>query len=82
MIVVGVLDDDRNLHGRYLYGHRVLGGIEMAQRLIEAHRVQDIVVTTKLEEPVLGRLVAVASHTGAQLWFWEQGLRKYDEKRR
>jgi hypothetical protein len=54
----------------------------MAQRLIETHRVQDIVMTTKLEEPVLGRLVGVASHTGAQLWFWEQGLRKYDEKRR
>jgi hypothetical protein len=46
------------------------------------HRVQDIVVTTKLEGSVLGRLVAIASQRGAQIWFWEQGLRKYDEKRR
>jgi hypothetical protein len=29
-----------------------------------------------------GTAGGVASHTGAQLWFWEQGLRKYDEKRR
>jgi FlaA1/EpsC-like NDP-sugar epimerase len=79
MIVVGLLDDDRNLRGRYLYGHRVLGGIETVQRLVERHRVQDIVVTTKLEESVLRRLVGVASHTGAQLWFWEHGLRKQAE---
>jgi FlaA1/EpsC-like NDP-sugar epimerase len=48
--VVGVLDDDRNLHGRYIQGYRVLGAPEDLPGLLERYRVEQIVVTDTLND--------------------------------
>jgi UDP-GlcNAc:undecaprenyl-phosphate GlcNAc-1-phosphate transferase len=47
--IVGVLDSDRNLHGRFIQGYRVLGGPEDLSRVLDRYRVEQIVVTDRLD---------------------------------
>jgi FlaA1/EpsC-like NDP-sugar epimerase len=49
---IGVVDDDTNLHGRYVHGLKVLGPPRMLPDLVAEHRVQDLVLTRPAAEPV------------------------------
>lgn len=42
---IGVVDDDTNLHGRYVHGLKVLGPPQMLPNLVAENGVQDIVLT-------------------------------------
>jgi UDP-GlcNAc:undecaprenyl-phosphate GlcNAc-1-phosphate transferase len=69
--IVGMLDDDSNLHGRLVYGYRVLGGIEMAATILQQSKVNRIVITEQLEDSVLKRLKTLARANHAELTVWQ-----------
>jgi UDP-N-acetylmuramyl pentapeptide phosphotransferase/UDP-N-acetylglucosamine-1-phosphate transferase/CheY-like chemotaxis protein len=75
-IVVGLIDDDRNLHGRTVFGHAVLGGIDDLERLIAEQRVTELVISTFLPEERLCRLVQTATLAGVRVHQWQACLRE------
>jgi hypothetical protein len=80
--VVGILDDDLNLHGRLVYGYRVLGGIRQAEEIIRSRHVTDIVVTTALREDVITGLTEIADAEDVALSEWRTQVRPMRPARR
>ncbi len=76
--IVGVMDDDRNLHSRYVYGYKVLGGIEDVPRVIEAEHVDQVVITTtSLDANTRERLKAITESYSVALCEWQTSLVQY-----
>lgn len=46
--IVGLLDDDRNLRKRLVYGYRVLGGVAELSAVLQMLRVDEIVITVDI----------------------------------
>lgn len=74
-VVVGLLDDDTNLHGRSVYGHRVLGGIDKLKGAIHKYGVREIVITTFLDEAVLRELEQCAASHQVRIFRWRTDIR-------
>lgn len=74
-IVVCLLDDDANLHGRTVYGHRVLGGIDKLKGAILKYGVQEIVITAFLDESILRELEACAVTHDVRIFRWRTDIR-------
>ncbi len=72
--VIGVLDDDSNLHGRLVHGYNVLGGARELPRILARYRVRDIVVTTALAPDHRRQLLAAARQSGVTVWDWKISL--------
>jgi FlaA1/EpsC-like NDP-sugar epimerase len=69
--VIGILDDDPNLHGRFVHGHLVMGGMEIVTpELLRTRRVDQVVVTASLEGPARERLLEAAAEAGAGVVEW------------
>ncbi len=68
--IVGILDDDTNLHGRWVYGYPVRGGIDRLEGLAKRHGVKEVVVVAGLKPDVLRRLCAVAYRQNLVLTEW------------
>ncbi len=68
--IVGILDDDTNLHGRWVYGYPVRGGIDRLEGLAKRYAVKEIVVVAGLKPEVLRRLGAVAYRQNLVLTEW------------
>ncbi len=68
--IVGIMDDDANLHGRWVYGYPVRGGIERLEGLAKRHGVKEVVVVAGLKPDVLRRLCAVAYRQNLVLTEW------------
>jgi FlaA1/EpsC-like NDP-sugar epimerase len=49
-IVVGLLDDNMLLHGKYIGAVKVLGGIHQAERLIKEHGINAVVIACEMSE--------------------------------
>ena len=63
--VVGLVDDDRNKHGRTLHGVPVLGGSDDLRHFVALHHAQQIVIASPSAAPEQIRLlVARAAETG------------------
>ncbi len=73
-VVVGLLDDDSNLHGRTVYGYRVLGGIEKLEGLVTRFGVQEIVVTTLLDASVIREVEQFVRDHNLRLLRWRTDL--------
>ncbi len=68
--ILGLMDDDANLHGRTVYGHRVVGGLDaLAAGLLPV--VDEIVVVADLSEAARRRLVAEAVRQGVAVSEWK-----------
>ena len=83
--IIGMIDDDQSLHGRWVYGYMVLGGGGDMPRLIAAHHITGIVVTAQLTPEAHSAVCEVARHCGIELSEWTSGeqviiLRKPDPK--
>ena len=74
-VVVGLLDDDTNLHGRTVYGCRVLGGIETLEAAILEYGAREIVITTFLEQPILQELERCAEKHKVHIFRWRTDIR-------
>lgn len=68
--IVGILDDDTNMHGRLAYGYPVRGGIDRLESLVKRYAVKEVVVTAKLKPEVLRRLRAIAYRQNLILTEW------------
>ncbi|MDA0990294.1 MAG: hypothetical protein O3A51_06045, partial [Verrucomicrobia bacterium] len=75
--IVGLLDDDSNLHSRYVHGHTVLGGIERTAELIAEHGIDEIVITDRLDSHTLAELERIARETGIRLSEWRTSWSPY-----
>jgi UDP-N-acetylmuramyl pentapeptide phosphotransferase/UDP-N-acetylglucosamine-1-phosphate transferase/GAF domain-containing protein len=73
--VVGILDDDSNLHGRKIFGCCVLGGIESLEEAVARHGIREIVITTFLDEPVLRRIEQFAARHAVRIFRWRTDIR-------
>jgi UDP-GlcNAc:undecaprenyl-phosphate/decaprenyl-phosphate GlcNAc-1-phosphate transferase len=78
--IVGLLDDDRDLHGRLVHGYRVLGGIDAAEALMRKHRVSEIVVTEPLQAEAKTNLLDAAQRGGATVSEWTTVLRPLESR--
>lgn len=74
-MVVALLDDDTNLHGRTVYGHRVLGGIARLEEAILKYDVQEIVITAFLDEGILRQLESCAATHHVRIFRWRTDIR-------
>jgi FlaA1/EpsC-like NDP-sugar epimerase len=68
--VVGLLDDDRNLRKRMVYGFQVLGqGHELA-KILTQQRVDKLLITCTLPERALKELIELARARGFAIAEW------------
>ena len=74
-VVVGLLDDDTNLHGRRVYGYPVLGGIDKLAEMAAHHHVREIVITTHLDDDIFRRVTEYAAANGINVFKWRTDLR-------
>jgi UDP-GlcNAc:undecaprenyl-phosphate/decaprenyl-phosphate GlcNAc-1-phosphate transferase len=74
--LVGLLDDDANLHGRLVHGHPVLGAVQtVTPGFLKEQRIDRVVVTETIEPAALARLRAACEEAGAALLEWHTELR-------
>jgi len=69
-VIIGLVDDDPKLHGRWVYGYPVLGGACELSSLITRHRPTDIIVVATLREDCCSMLHQLALQSGVQLSEW------------
>jgi len=69
--IVGVIDDDANLHRRIIHGFPVLGGFDFIGHHIESHGVEEIIVTTSLTAERETQLKGLAEKYHLRISRWE-----------
>lgn len=75
--VVGFIDDDVNLHNRYLQGICVLGAINDLEWLIDTHKIDEVIVTTQLFVEHERQLREVIRKKGIFLSYWKLSLDRW-----
>ncbi|MFH1477932.1 MAG: hypothetical protein ABIH24_10665 [Verrucomicrobiota bacterium] len=68
--IIGVIDDDSNLHGRLVYGYNVLGGVKDLPRIVELYRVRDVIIAAELKEENRLSLLDFARKLNLVVWEW------------
>ena len=72
--VAGILDNDRNLHGRYVYGYRVLGGRDKLPEIIKKHNIHEIVMTQSIPDEAMNTLLKDAKENNVVVSEWQTAL--------
>ena len=70
LVVVGFVDDDSNLHDRWVHGYPVLGGGRDLDRVLGKHTVDEIVIAADLGEESRSETIATAKAHGVKLSEW------------
>jgi UDP-GlcNAc:undecaprenyl-phosphate/decaprenyl-phosphate GlcNAc-1-phosphate transferase len=73
-VTVGLIDDDRNLHGRLIHGYKVLGGLDELAGIMRKEKVVEIVVTVRLDEAVRTTLLTLTRAAGVRVLEWKTTL--------
>jgi FlaA1/EpsC-like NDP-sugar epimerase len=58
--VIGILDDDSNLHRRYVHGVKVYGGLDTLRDIIHKEKIDQVVITADLDSLKNAELIATA----------------------
>jgi UDP-N-acetylmuramyl pentapeptide phosphotransferase/UDP-N-acetylglucosamine-1-phosphate transferase len=58
--VVGILDDDSNLHRRYVHGVKVFGGLDTLRDIIHKEKIDQVIITADLDSAKRAELFAAA----------------------
>lgn len=74
MRVVGLLDEDPGLRGRWVYGHRVLGGLDLLERAVETTRAEEICIVDRLGAEEVAAILAVAGKRGLSVRQWQTSI--------
>lgn len=69
-VITGLIDDEPNLHFRWVYGHMVLGGGRDLPQLIPQYQIRAIVITAALRPESLLYVRELASQHGLCLSEW------------
>jgi FlaA1/EpsC-like NDP-sugar epimerase len=76
--IVGLLDEDRNLHGRVVFGYKVLGGADRLRDACREHRVEELVITDPPPADVLKHLLSAAADLGVRVQRWQTQMVQAD----
>ena len=68
--IVGLLDDDPNLHGRMVYGFKVMGGVSQLTAILTKRNISDIIITTDLQDDVRRQLLDIAKERHVRVAEW------------
>ncbi len=68
--VMGLIDEDSNLKGRYVHGYKVYGGLEGVPEVVAKLEIQNIIVTVKIDDECRATLIKLAESTGVRLSQW------------
>jgi hypothetical protein len=74
--VIGLVDDDRNLRRRYVFGYQVLGESGELRQLIQRHAIRRLVLACDLEEEKLLTLCTLCRELNVELKTW-RGVEAY-----
>jgi UDP-GlcNAc:undecaprenyl-phosphate GlcNAc-1-phosphate transferase len=69
-IVIGLIDDERNLRKRMVYGYTVLGEFSELLSLVKEHRIDEIIVVTKLSSDQELQLAVLEMQVGVVSKVW------------
>lgn len=72
--VVGLLDEDENLHGRVVYGLRVFGGATALPEIVAKHSINELVVAFTPTFEQQAHFTALASELNLRLLYWSAEL--------
>ena len=68
--IVGLIDEDRNLRKRIVYGFRVVGGPNEVAEIVTREGIQEIVIVGQPSDPTLHQLRTECSRLGIALSAW------------
>lgn len=68
--IVGLVDDDPTLRGRWVHGYRVLGGIDQLASIVESTRADEIVITGRIDADLVDQIRLIAKARGAVVRQW------------
>lgn len=66
-MIVGILDDDENMRGRYIGGIRIYGTIRDAPEIIKKLKVDSVVIACVIDERLLRVVKAMLAKTGVKV---------------
>jgi len=69
-VIIGVIDDDINLHGRIISGHRVVGGFDRMSEWLPQQRVDGVIITCLMDEEKQAHVARVLSEAGLRVLLW------------
>ncbi len=75
IVVVGVIDEDPSLCGRWVHGYRVLGGINVLPRVLGGGGVDQVVVVGSLSPQAIARVVSAGAEEGVVVRQWTTSLK-------
>jgi len=73
--VIGYIDNNRQLHGRYVGGQLVHGGIDQLESEVKAHEIDMLVVIDNLDDKDMQTVTTVADRNGVDVYAWQTGIR-------
>lgn len=73
-VVVGLVDDDPGLRGRWVHGYRVFGGLDQIPSILEARLADQIVIVGDLPAERVRSIVATAAPKGVMVRQWTTSL--------
>lgn len=56
--IVGIIDKSKSLYGAYIYGFKVIGGIDDLENLLKKFKIEQVVLTLDLNEECLADIVS------------------------
>lgn len=65
--VLGFIDDDLNLRGRIVYGHRVLGSHHELEKILAERKVDRLVIAASIPNRQLEKIAALGHSAGCQV---------------
>lgn len=76
--VIAIIDDDANLHHRYVHGIKVAGGLDCLRSMIRKEKIDQVVLTCELSCDDINDLFAVMSEEKVSLVRFGVTLEKVD----
>ncbi len=73
-IIKALLDDDTNLHGRFVHGHLVIGGINLLEEAVKEKEIKEIILTLNIPEESKALIAKVAQKYGVKVLRWRAEL--------
>lgn len=74
IIIVGIVDEDPALRGRWVHGYRVLGDLEQLARIMELTAADEIVITGRLNDGLVAKITYLALSRGKEVRRWTTSL--------
>ena len=72
-VIVGFVDDDRNLRKRLVHGYQILGARKELGEIINQYKINEIVITTKLAKNSLNVVMNMARKYQIKVSVWYSG---------